>query len=508
MQDRATSAAPDQASLAARLAARTAVAGLFVKPPAPAQVEAARHAGLDFVVLDGEHGAASGVELEHHLRAADAVGLPALVRVPAPDRPEAVQHALDGGAAGVVVPHVRDAAAARAAVAAARYPPLGARGIATTTRAGGHGAVGVGAHLARSAAETVVVVQIEDAEAVGRAAEILAVEGVGAVLIGVADLALSLGAPGEPAAAPVVAAVDAILAAAAAADVPVMVVASDAADAARWRARGATAVAFVGASLLLGAQRAVAPAAHVGQGHQLGAAELVFLPGMGCDGDLWGDVAAALGSERRAVRPGRVDLAEDVATAADALLAAVDAPRLLLAGHSFGAIVALEAQRRAPERVAGLVLADASARGASEAQRAAWDALGRELDERPLAAVARDLAAANLDGSAAAADDPALAARAAAQTVRLGADALRRQLAAQRTRPESRDRLGAVGVPTLVITGARDVVCPPALQQELAAGLPHARHVVLDDAAHLAPLERPAAVAAAIDAFINDQEQR
>jgi pimeloyl-ACP methyl ester carboxylesterase len=286
-----------------------------------------------------------------------------------------------------------------------------------------------------------------------------------------------------------------------------MVVAAGAAEARRWRARGVAAVAFVGSALLLGALQAVAPAAHAGQGHQLGAAELVFLPGMGCDGDLWADVAVALAREGRPARPGRVDLAEDVPTAAAALLTAIDAPRFVLAGHSFGAIVALEAQRQAPERVAALVLANAGARGASPAQAEAWDALEANLRRRPLAEVARDMAAANLAGGAAA-EDAARVARAAAQTVRLGADALRRQLAAQRTRPESRDRLAAVAAPALVLTGARDAVCPPALQEELVAGLPAARHVVVDDAAHLAPFERPAATAAAIEAFINDQEQR
>jgi pimeloyl-ACP methyl ester carboxylesterase len=187
------------------------------------------------------------------------------------------------------------------------------------------------------------------------------------------------------------------------------------------------------------------------------------------------------------------------------VLAALDAPRVVLAGHSFGAIVALEAQRQAPERVAALVLANASARGANDDQRAAWDRLHQQLDAEPLATVAASLATANLAGGDATTE---LHARAAAQTVRLGADALRRQLAAQRERPESRDRLAAVAAPALVLSGAADAVCPQPLQEELARGIPGARHVVLDGAAHLAPLERPAQAAAAIEAFINDQEQR
>jgi 4-hydroxy-2-oxoheptanedioate aldolase len=492
-----------QPALAVRLRERRPLTALFVKAPAPAQVEAAGHAGIDAVILDTEHGTADG--LEEHLRAADAAGVPALVRVPAPGLGAPIQRALDAGAAGVVVPHVRDAASARAAVAAAHYPPRGERGIATSTRAGHQGAVAIPAHVARSGAETVVVVQVEDADAVPRAAEIVAVPGVDAVLIGTADLALSLGAPGRPDAPEVQAAVDAILAAAAAAEVPAIAVAADAAEGAAWRARGVTTVAFVAGSLLLGALRGVAGERSAGAGDD-GLDTLVLLPGMGCDGDLWADVAIALDSDRRHVQPGRVDLADGVEDAAAALLASIAAPRFALGGHSFGAIVALEVQRQAPERVGALVLANAGARGASDAQRAAWDDLGSALERDPLARVAQGLAEANLAGGAAAGGP--LAARAAAGTVRLGAAALRHQLAAQRTRPESRGRLGAIGVPALVLSGADDAVCPPALQEELVAEIPGARHVVLDGTAHLAPLERPAAIAAAIDTYIYDQEQR
>ena len=94
---------------------------------------------------------------------------------------------------GVVVPHVLDAAAAEAAVAAAHYPPRGRRGLALSTRAGRYGAVSLDDHLRRAAAETCVIVQIEDREAVAAADAILAVPGVSAVLIGASDLAMSLG---------------------------------------------------------------------------------------------------------------------------------------------------------------------------------------------------------------------------------------------------------------------------------------------------------------------------
>ncbi|MDQ6637969.1 MAG: aldolase/citrate lyase family protein, partial [Candidatus Dormibacteraeota bacterium] len=239
-------------SLASRLGDGEPVSGLFVKMPAPAQVEMASRAGFDFVLLDTEHGPGGGLELEHHLRAADAVGMPALVRVPSLD-PGPILSALDGGASGVVIPHVTDPTTARAAVAAAHYPPLGRRGLALSTRAGGYGDIPLARHLEQAAAETVVFVQIEDAEAVDAAAGILTTTGVSGVLIGLNDLSISLGHPGDPEHPSVAAAVETIRAAASAARMPVLVVAGGSDDARRWRGWGAAGVVFVATQLTLGA---------------------------------------------------------------------------------------------------------------------------------------------------------------------------------------------------------------------------------------------------------------
>ena len=124
-----------------------------------------------------------------------------------------------------------DAAGAEAAVAAAHYPPRGRRGLALSTRAGRYGAVSLDDHLRRAAAETCVIVQIEDREAVAAADAILAVPGVSAVLIGASDLAMSLGHPPE-------AEIERVIAAAARAGVPVMTVANSIADVRRPRRAG------------------------------------------------------------------------------------------------------------------------------------------------------------------------------------------------------------------------------------------------------------------------------
>lgn len=247
----------DRTPLAERIRRGDALAGLAVKMPAPSLVEAAGFAGLDFVLIDTEHGAGGGVELEHHLRAADAAGIAALVRVSGPT-PGEILHALDAGACGIVVPHVCERATAEAAVRAAHYPPRGRRGLALSTRAGRHGFAATAEHLERASRETAVLVQIEDAEAVGHEHEILSVEGVDAVFLGLGDLSISMGHPGRSDAAEVGRAVEGIVAAARGLERAVMAVADDRDAARTWRERGATIVVFVATNVIAGALRGLA----------------------------------------------------------------------------------------------------------------------------------------------------------------------------------------------------------------------------------------------------------
>src|SRR5262249_25362626 len=139
--------------------------------------------------------------------------------------------------------------------------------------------------------------------------------------------------------------------------------------------------------------------------------------------------------------------------------------RFALAGHSLGAIVALEVVRQAPGRVTRLALLNASARPASEEQLAVWEA----MREREVNDVVRGFVEVN-------GGPPEVVAGMAGQVGRRG---LLRQLAAQATRPDSRPSLGSIRVPTLVVTGGDDQVCPRSLQEELVAGIPGARHIVI-----------------------------
>lgn len=172
------------------------VSGVFVVTNAPASVEILGYAGLDYVVIDTEHGANDIAVVEHMVRAAEIGGLASLVRVTAND-PKMILRALDVGASGILVPQVNSAAEAAQAVRAAKYGPQGERGLAGIVRAARYGFEPVKKYIADANDRTLVVVQIEDIKAVEALDEIVAVDGIDGLLIGPADLSQSMGLTGQ-----------------------------------------------------------------------------------------------------------------------------------------------------------------------------------------------------------------------------------------------------------------------------------------------------------------------
>ncbi|MEV6313154.1 aldolase/citrate lyase family protein [Streptomyces sp. NPDC051840] len=180
-------------SLKQRLAEGESLRGALLRLPSETLVEMAGVAGLDYVVIDCEHGPADTALLQQHIMAAEVHGIDVLVRVGSAE-PSLALRALDLGAAGLIHPHVDSAEDARRAVAASHYPPRGGRGFATYSRAGRFGTVDAAEHLAASR-ETLVIVMIETRRACAAAEAIARTEGVDAVLVGPADLAADCGFP-------------------------------------------------------------------------------------------------------------------------------------------------------------------------------------------------------------------------------------------------------------------------------------------------------------------------
>ncbi|KAA9089321.1 alpha/beta fold hydrolase [Microbacterium radiodurans] len=216
---------------------------------------------------------------------------------------------------------------------------------------------------------------------------------------------------------------------------------------------------------------------------------LVLLAGMNCTADLW--LGCGLDD---AVTP-HLDRA-GVDDQVDALLAVLP-PRFVLAGLSLGAIVAMTLAVRAPSRVAGLCLASTNAKAPTESQRVSWRSWIQRLDE---GASPEDLQGDILDvliSPAARRTHPGLAERARAMGAQTAPATLEAQLRMQLTRTDLRPALAGLRLPTLVLSGERDALCPPAFHDEIVAAIPGSQLRSVD-AGHLMPLERPDAFGAAV----------
>jgi 2-keto-3-deoxy-L-rhamnonate aldolase RhmA len=167
--------------------------GTILNLPSAAIAEILAGAGFDWLFIDTEHSAIDTSALLSILQAVDR-DLACIVRLPKLDV-GSIKHALDLGAAGIMVPQVETAADAAEAVRLARYAPEGDRGFGLS-RAHGYG-FRVSEYLAHANEEIVVIVQVEHARAVENIEAIAAVEGLDAVFIGPYDLSSSLGHPGD-----------------------------------------------------------------------------------------------------------------------------------------------------------------------------------------------------------------------------------------------------------------------------------------------------------------------
>lgn len=174
-----------------RLLAGERLFSSFIKTPAFQVIEIAGAAQMDAVVLDAEHAPFDSVAVDVSLLACRAAGLAGLVRV-RDSQPSTLLQALDLGACGLVLPHVCDGAQAQSLVAATRYR-TGHRGFSNSPRAGNYGGLPLIEHIDLHDQQTAVICQIEDASAIDRLEEIAAIDGVDCLLVGRADLCVSMG---------------------------------------------------------------------------------------------------------------------------------------------------------------------------------------------------------------------------------------------------------------------------------------------------------------------------
>jgi pimeloyl-ACP methyl ester carboxylesterase len=224
---------------------------------------------------------------------------------------------------------------------------------------------------------------------------------------------------------------------------------------------------------------------------------LILLPGMMCDARLFAPQVAAFSDRAVTVAP---ITAHDTTAALAAEVLRTTPTRFALAGLSMGGIVAMEVLAQAPDRVAGLCLMDTNARAESEVVAARRHPQMEAVRAGDLRAVMRDEMKPNY-----LADGPnrgAILDLCMAMAEALGPEIFLRQSRALMTRAGRRDALKTVTVPTLVLCGRDDALCPLFRHEEMHALIPESVLTVIEAAGHLPTLEQPDAVTDALRTWL------
>jgi 4-hydroxy-2-oxoheptanedioate aldolase len=162
----------------------------------PEVIELIGQAGYDGVFIDMEHTGFDLRDIQVMVLAAERHGITPIVRTAGFDE-AMILRLLDIGVQGVYVPHVQNLETARRVVAAARYTPLGDRGVLGFCRAAAYGQIPLKEHMAQSNREVMLTLMIEDKEALNEIESIAALDGVDFIAPAPNDLGASLGIPGQ-----------------------------------------------------------------------------------------------------------------------------------------------------------------------------------------------------------------------------------------------------------------------------------------------------------------------
>jgi pimeloyl-ACP methyl ester carboxylesterase len=231
---------------------------------------------------------------------------------------------------------------------------------------------------------------------------------------------------------------------------------------------------------------------------------LVLIPGLMCDQAVWSGQLHALSGRVSRLRIAEHGYADSLPQMASSVLADTGGP-LLLAGHSMGGRVALEIARRAGERLRGLALLDTGFRAVAAGEAGTQEIQGRRrlLDQAQREGV-RSMAAIWVRGMVHPdrLSDSTLIDAIIDMFARRSAAHFAAQVKALIERPDAATLLPQLRCPTLLLCGQQDGASPPAQHQEMAALIPDSRLLLVPDCGHMSPMERPAAVAAALGEWL------
>jgi pimeloyl-ACP methyl ester carboxylesterase len=241
---------------------------------------------------------------------------------------------------------------------------------------------------------------------------------------------------------------------------------------------------------------------------------VVLLHGFPLNRSMWWGQETGVGSTYRLIVPdlrghGETAAPEGVYTVdemAGDVVELLDALQLtepiVLGGLSMGGYVALALMARWPERVRGLMLMDTRVTADTPEAARNREALARQVEQSGDVTPVVDSMLPKLLASAAREGHPERVASVLEMMQKTPARAVAGALRGLAARPDRSALLAQIRVPTLVLVGADDVITPPAESQAMAQAIPGARLVVIPDAGHLAPMENPAAVNAAMLEFL------
>lgn len=182
-------------ALKQKLIAKQPVFGVWSLMPSAMSVEATTLGGVDFLILDMEHGIFEPSSLDTCIRACEAAGSAPLVRIPGLNA-SAAQWALDSGAHGIIVPQISGVEEARAAVALTKFPPVGVRGYNPFVRAANYsGGKEEGGKLSNEFPLAAIIV--ETSQSLNELEAICKLDGLDVIYIGVYDLSVVLGYDGD-----------------------------------------------------------------------------------------------------------------------------------------------------------------------------------------------------------------------------------------------------------------------------------------------------------------------
>jgi pimeloyl-ACP methyl ester carboxylesterase len=221
---------------------------------------------------------------------------------------------------------------------------------------------------------------------------------------------------------------------------------------------------------------------------------LLLLPGLLCDAALYRSQIADLGDIAAPI-VGDLTGHDSVSAMAAAMLA--EMPEYFsLVGFSMGGYVAQEIMRQARHRVSRLALLDTSARADTDEHRARRGGLVELVGRGHFKGVTPQLLPQLISPHRL--TDQSLVDTIIGMAERVGRDAFLRQQAAIMGRPDGRADLPRIACPTLVLCGRDDALTPVAVHEEMAAAIPGAELVVVEDCGHLSPIERPEAITPAL----------